>query len=113
MMTCVIGLSRIAFYRPPAVWRDLLRAYRLVVDGHTIGEVRSGQVLRVQVSPGQHEIQARIDWTGSRRWVVHVADGSEARFRVEPAGNALMLWQALGTESYLRMIFDGMAPSSV
>jgi hypothetical protein len=112
MMTSVTGLSSIAFYRPPAVWRDLLRAYRLVVDGYAVGEVRPGQVLRVQVSPGRHEVQARIDWTGSRRWVVHVIDGGEARFKVEPAGNFLMLWQVLGTESYLRMSFEGMATRS-
>ncbi|GAA1366279.1 hypothetical protein GCM10009661_18720 [Catellatospora chokoriensis] len=113
MMAAVTGLSSIAFYRPPAVWRDRLRAYRLVVDGYEVGEIRRGQVLRVQVSPGRHEVQARIDWTGSKRWVFDAVEGCEARFRVEPAGNSLMFWQAFGSEDWLRMSFDGMTPGSV
>jgi hypothetical protein len=111
MMAAVTGPSSIAFYRPPAVWRDRLRAYQLVVDGYVVGEIRPGQVLRVPVSPGRHEVHARIDWTGSKRWVVDAVDGSEARFRVEPAGNSLMWWQAFGSERWLRMSFEGIVPA--
>ena len=36
MMTSVTGASTLVFYRPPGVWRDRLRSYRLVVDGSAV-----------------------------------------------------------------------------
>ncbi len=102
--------SVIAFYRPPGVWRDRLRAYRLVVNGVQVGAIRRGQVVRVAVQPGRHHVRAEIDWTGSPWAAVDVPAGSEVRVQVEPAGNALMIWQMFGADSWLRLVSGGTVP---
>ncbi|WP_155370224.1 hypothetical protein [Catellatospora vulcania] len=109
MMIFVTEVSTVAFYRPRGGWRDRMRAYCLVVDGSVIGEIRRGQVVRVPVHPGRHQVRATIDWTGSPQVTVDVPAGSEARFRVEPAGNALMVWQVLSLTGWLRLTFEGVA----
>ena len=112
MMAGVTGSSTLAFHRPPGVWRDILRKYRLVVDGRVLGEIRRDQVVRLSVSPGRHQVQAMIDWAGSPPVIVDLPAGAEARFRVEPAGNSFMVWQMLGATTYLRLTFEGMVEAA-
>jgi len=93
--------------RPPNSWRDRLRAYRILVDGMSRGEVRSGAELRVELSPGCHEVQARIDWSGSPPQEVTVAPGSTVQVLVEPAGNPLQaITQIFGRDRWLRLTVD-------
>lgn len=104
------GPSVIAFYRPPTVWRDRFRAYRLVVNGVSVGKIRRGKVVRVAVQPGLHHVRALIDWSGSPWVAVDVPSGSEVRIQIEPAGNALMFWQAFSSDSWLRLVSGGTVP---
>ncbi|MEV6695239.1 hypothetical protein AB0M35_27580 [Micromonospora sp. NPDC051196] len=96
-------LVRVVVRRPHGFWRDQLRAYELVVDGQSYGRIRRGEEVRFEVAPGSHWAQARIDWTGSPRLAFHAAPGDEVVLQVEPAGNSLMLWQLLGSTTYLRL----------
>ncbi|MGC5030460.1 hypothetical protein [Micromonospora sp. DT229] len=96
-------LGRVVVRRPHGFWRDHLRAYELVVDGQPYGRVRRGEEVRFEVTPGRHWAQARIDWTGSPRLTFDAAPGDEVVLQVEPAGNSFMLWQLLGSTSYLRL----------
>lgn len=47
-------------------WADCLRKYRIILDGVEIGLLGEGEVLRQEISDGQHVIEARIDWAGSQ-----------------------------------------------
>ena len=71
--------------------RDLMRAYRIVVDGTEVGRVRRGETLDVAVTPGRHVVAARIDWTGSPDVEVTVAPGGTTRLVCEAEG---ALWRA-------------------
>ncbi len=44
---------------------DWLRAYKVVLDGEVVGQVRNGQQVEFDVAPGRHEVRLKIDWTGS------------------------------------------------
>ena len=45
-------------------WADYFRAYRILLDGKQICEVRNGETKLVFVSPGEHSLAVRVDWGG-------------------------------------------------
>lgn len=45
---------------------DSLRKYRILVDGKEVGKIGEGEILRQQIIPGRHVIEAKIDWCGSQ-----------------------------------------------
>ena len=51
---------------------DRLRAYKVLVDGEVVGRLRAGQTIEVDVQPGLHVVQARIDWCRSAPLEVNV-----------------------------------------
>lgn len=83
--------------------RDVLRAYWILLDGARVGKIRLGGTLSVEIGPGEHWAQARIDICGSRRVDFHAGPGEEVRLVVEPAGNAFMLWQIVLPTGGLRL----------
>ena len=44
---------------------NLLRDYRLFIDGQKIGTIANGKTKEFEVTPGQHSIVAKIDWCSS------------------------------------------------
>jgi hypothetical protein len=95
--------GRIVVDRPSAGSRNLLRRYNIKVDGELVGTIRRGGRLAVEVSPGSHHVEARIDWTGSPRVEVNVVDGTDAHLTVRPAGNPFQGYQAYTKHGYLRL----------
>jgi hypothetical protein len=79
--------GRIVIRRPEGGYRDLRRSYRIEVDGVGVGKVAEGERVEVTVAPGQHNIRAVIDWSGSPVLPIDVAAGQTARLVVESAGD--------------------------
>lgn len=52
---------------PTANSQDAGRAYRIRVNQRQVCQLRYGQGLRRELAPGTSRVQARVDWTGSRR----------------------------------------------
>jgi hypothetical protein len=95
------------FYRSRTPWRDLIRSYRIVVDGVDRAMIRRRKEVSVPVAPGRHIVQARIDWTGSPPMEFDICAGETIRLRVEPAGSAAMsLDQVFGRTSWLLLSVD-------
>jgi len=46
-------------------YADRLRAYQIVLDGQTVGELRNGEELKLGASPGRHQLYVKIDWCRS------------------------------------------------
>ena len=44
---------------------NLMRSYKIFVDGHLVGEISSGEILEVPTTAGQHVVTAKIDWCSS------------------------------------------------
>lgn len=51
-------------------WCDMMRAYRVVVDGEDWGTLKRNSEIALDMPPGAHDIMARIDCCGSN--VLHV-----------------------------------------
>ncbi|HEX6055803.1 MAG TPA: hypothetical protein VFY98_08325 [Intrasporangium sp.] len=66
--------------RRAAEFRDVLRGYRVLLDGVEVGTLRRGTSVELPVAEGLHEVQVRIDWTGSALVRFEVAEGCCARF---------------------------------
>ncbi len=93
--------GRLVVRRPGGVWRrDLLRSYRLDVDGEPRGAVRRGQVLELEVPAGRHAVRARIDWTGSPTLEVDVGPGASVIVVVKPATGG---WSLTKVDDYLTL----------
>jgi hypothetical protein len=61
-------------------YADALRAYKVIVDGNTSGEIRDGETKKFPVSSGQHDLSLKIDWCGSRTIRFTIADGEVRTF---------------------------------
>jgi hypothetical protein len=49
-----------------AGYADSIRAYKVVLDGTAIGEIRNGESKEFSIPAGTHQLEARIDWCKSR-----------------------------------------------
>lgn len=52
-------------FKRPFAWRDCLRRYQILADGKCIGDIRMGQTVHLEISPGIKRICLRIDGYGS------------------------------------------------
>jgi hypothetical protein len=86
---------------------DVLRTYKVVIDGDTVGEIRRGETKTFAVAPGRHEIQLEIDWASSRRLDLNLSSGDVATLTcsARPPNSG---WTALASKSYIKLeIVDG------
>jgi hypothetical protein len=47
-------------------FKDIVRAYTVVLDGQHVGNLRRGQEIALQTTAGTHELQLEIDWCSSK-----------------------------------------------
>jgi hypothetical protein len=71
--------STIQVTRRTTQWVDILRSYRVYIDGQNVGTVRDGATAEFFVEPGLHEVFLRMDWAGSPLVRVQCAPGGVAR----------------------------------
>jgi hypothetical protein len=81
--------ATIRLTRRPSRWRDRLRAYVVIVDGHEAGEIKNGATEDFAVPLGDHTLCLKIDWKGSAEVPLHLAAGEVAEFVCEANGSAL------------------------
>jgi Penicillin-Binding Protein C-terminus Family len=83
-------LASIVLSRIPAPWRDQARAYKLFVDGQAVGEIRPGEEVTHEVSPGTHTLTLKVDRKGLSEALTFALGPGEAAYLVcEPAGSAM------------------------
>lgn len=46
-------------------YSDMLRAYRIEIDGDVVGSIKRHQTRTFDVPEGMHKVRMRIDWCGS------------------------------------------------
>jgi hypothetical protein len=106
------GMGRVTLRRVGRRF-DLLRRYRILLDGVEIGRLRLGGTISVERPPGRVLIEARIDWCSAAPLIIPVVAGEETVVEVanthgvagaltaqetrEP-GTYLTLTQVSGTE---------------
>lgn len=55
-------------------YADAVRAYKIFVDGEARGEIRQGGEVSLDVPPGQHVVQLRVDWCTSSEVTVRAGE---------------------------------------
>jgi hypothetical protein len=70
--------------RDGGFWRDSIRRYKVWLDGERIGMLRPDEELSIEVQPGAHEVQIKLDWGSSPRRSVELSPGEIARLRCGP-----------------------------
>ena len=53
---------------------NILRAYKIFIDGVYRGKIKEGETKEFPVENGKHTIRAKIDWGGSKELIVDVND---------------------------------------
>jgi len=59
---------------------DRLRAYQIMIDGQTVGELKNGEIKQFSVPAGQHQLAVKVDWCGSKRVHFKIAEGETLEF---------------------------------
>jgi hypothetical protein len=95
-------VSIIEISRDRKMWRDRLRAYRVLIDRDEVGRLRSGETGRYQVVAGRHQVELRIDWASSPMVKVDVGDNEVASLRCRPSGG-LALLSLFRPHEYIRL----------
>ena len=62
---------------------DALRAYKVLVDGTVVGRIRQGETQQYTLSPGQHELQLKVDWCGCKPFPFTISDNENITFHVK------------------------------
>jgi hypothetical protein len=101
------ALAQITLKRLHRPVGDLLRTYRVVIDGATVGGIRRGETKLFDLAPGRHEIHLEIDWAKSRNLELNLSAGDVASLtcsaRPPNAG-----WTAVASKNYIKLeIVDG------
>ena len=84
---------------------DLLRSYKIFVNGAAVGSVARNSVLDLEVPSGPLTIEARVDWGRSRPLAVEAVPGKKIEIEVSNHWGALLaLWGVtFGYRSYLTL----------
>lgn len=90
----IIVLSRVR-----GGYRDVLRRYRVVLDGSDVGLIGRGERLRFEVPAGRHQLQLKIDWCASPLITTEVLQGQEVCFSCAPGGGPAEALQAATEDS--------------
>jgi hypothetical protein len=105
-MTAISG-ARIVIGRPRRGGRDFFRRYRVIVDGVERGKLGRGQELSIEVTPGVHEVEGRIDWCSSGPLRIDVREGAAVRMTLRPGGSALRVADCVTPVGYLTLAVEG------
>lgn len=98
-------MAELIVRRRAAWWQDRMRDYLILVDGSEAGRVGNGGDVRLQVAPGRHRVQLRIDRCASPALDVDVADGAAHVLDCGPNATPLtaFVYMALRRGHYLAL----------
>jgi hypothetical protein len=105
----VSAASRIVLSRLRRPLGDLLQAYAVFVDGSRRGEIRRGQTLRFDVSPGEHRLHLEIEFCRSRELTLAVSPGEEVRLTCR-ARPPMLGWAVTSRDDYVVLEIAGAGP---
>jgi hypothetical protein len=89
-------------------FNDRFRAYRVVLDGETVGRVKRGESLSLTTNPGEHELYFAIDWCRSPRKTLELTEEGTVSVRCWPKANPLtgIFFITLGRARYIAIEID-------
>lgn len=58
---------------------NLARTIHIYIDGEKVGSVGSGKTRKFELSPGVHQVKAKIDWAASREVPIKVEQDKDIK----------------------------------
>jgi hypothetical protein len=94
---CTIRLVR------PSLLVDVLRSYRILVNGREAGKIGNNSTLEISAPAGPVTIEARLDWVRSQPLTIQAVPGQTIEIEVRNHwGAPRALWAiSFGRNSYL------------
>ena len=91
--------------RDPGGYADRARAYKVLIDGEERGTVKHGEGVELEVSPGSHEVQMKVDWATSPALDVTLGEGERAEFLCAPNATPMtaIFYAFFKRGSYIRL----------
>ena len=71
--------------------RDLWRAYRVMVDGNQVAVLNEGETCELTLSPGDHQVWIKLDWTRSPKIKLDLAEASRTYLQCRAGGGPWMV----------------------
>ena len=90
---------------------DILRSYRIILDGVLVGRVWRGQTIQLEIPRGRHVIAAKIDWCRSDPKVIN-CDTDEVCYVEVGCDIASTLSSFVNLERMVRHVFALMGRES-
>jgi hypothetical protein len=99
------GAAAIVLTRVKGGYRDLLRGYRVLINGVERGVVRRGQQLRIELPSGLYRLQLKIDWCTSQEERIYLRPAELGYFSCAPGGDPLAVLAAIsfGKDQYVSL----------
>jgi hypothetical protein len=88
---------------------DRVRAYRVILDKKKVATIREAESEELELAPGAHKLQFRIDFCRSRTLELDVKPGEQLAIWCKPNANFLT-WPFFMTVGCARYIAIGQQP---
>ena len=98
-------MPKIEVTRSAKKWPDRLRAYKVVINGQVVGDLRQGDAIHAPVEAGRHDVWITIDWCRSPAVTLDLGAGEVARLECAPNARALLalLYITIWRERYVSL----------
>ncbi len=81
--------AKLSIFRQDVGMRDSSRAYTVIVDEIKVGQLWNSDSFGLDLTPGQHTLRLKLDWTGSPTLEFRVTAGQRVAFACA-AGSAVL-----------------------
>ncbi len=78
-------MNSILITRESRLWINRFRSYKILIDNKVVGTLTDGESKEFSVTPGEHSIQAKIDWGTSPRLCI---SGDQSMLKLHCGTNA-------------------------
>lgn len=94
-MNIIVTISRKKLYK------DILRNYKIIIDGKCCDEIKDGEIKNINIGPGNHTIYLKIDWCKSNKIDFNVSENETIAFE---CGNSMNGWRILFSLFYVTFL---------
>lgn len=81
--------------------RDKSRNYEIIIDGEICDKIKNGETKNIDISPGHHTINLKIDWCRSNTIEFDILDNETIEF---DCGNSMHTWRILFSLIYVTFL---------
>ena len=80
------------------IYPDRLRNYKIIIDGNCYGEIKNGEVKKIDISSGNHTMYLKIDWCRSNNIEFNISEDEVLNFECGPSARG---WKILLSILYI------------